>query len=76
MTHIHVSQDEETPEFWRVEETDQDEEVVSAIALFAGQDAEARAREYAQWRETRVRPAPDHREELVLRMAESHKRSS
>jgi hypothetical protein len=75
MTHIHVFQDEEAPEFWRVEETDQDE-IVSAIALFAGQDAEGRARKYAQLLQTRVGSALADREELVLGMAQPRKRSS
>jgi hypothetical protein len=74
MTDIYVSQDEEAPEFWRVEETNQDR-VICAIVLFAGQDAEGRAREYAQWLETRVGSALAAREELVQTMAQPRKRS-
>jgi hypothetical protein len=75
MTDIHVFQDEEAPEFWRVEETDNDE-VVCATTLFAGQHAERRAREYAQMLQKRVGSALADREELVLSMAQPRKRSS
>ena len=78
MSDILVFQDEEDPEFWRVEETD-DENVVCAIALFAGQEAERRAREYAQWLKSRTRVGPaitEESAELVLSMAQPRKRSS
>ena len=78
MSDIHVFQDEEDTEFWRVEETDHDE-VVCAIALFAGQEADRRAREYAQWLKSRTRIGPVITEasaELVLSMAQTRKRSS
>jgi hypothetical protein len=78
MSDIHVFQDEEDPEFWRVEETD-DEDGICAIALFAGQDAERRAREYAEWLKSPVRGGPAlavESAELVLAMAEPRKRSS
>jgi hypothetical protein len=78
MSDIHVFQDEVDPEFWRVEETD-DENGVCAIALFAGQDAERRAREYAHWSKSRTRIGPvitEESAELVLSMAQPRKRSS
>jgi hypothetical protein len=78
MSDIHVFQDEEAPEFWRVEETD-DENGVCAIALFAGQNAERHAREYAQWLKSRARVGPaiiEWSAELVLSMAQPRKRSS
>jgi hypothetical protein len=44
MTDIHEFRDKEDPEFWRVEEMDYD-----GRTPFAGQDAERRAGEYAEW---------------------------
>ena len=47
MSDVHVSQDNHDPECWRIEYMNYDRR-----GLFAGQDAERGAREYAQWLRT------------------------
>jgi hypothetical protein len=41
--------DKQYPTDWRVEAIDYENEGVGYIAIFAGPDAELRAREYAKW---------------------------
>jgi hypothetical protein len=47
MSDVHGFQDNHDPECWRVEGM-----VHDGRTLFAGQDAERRAREYAEWLES------------------------
>lgn len=45
-----VAQDKHFPSEWRVEAIDSDGDGDCFVALFGGPDSEARAREYAAWK--------------------------
>jgi hypothetical protein len=56
MSEIHVSQDKVVPDAWRVEHRDADDDRACAVTIFAGYQAERRAREYAERLKTRGTP--------------------
>jgi hypothetical protein len=53
MTDISVFRDKEHPEDWRVEHTDYNDDGGCTVTVFAAPDAEKRAREYAEWLESK-----------------------
>lgn len=54
MIRFEVVEDRHQPGCWRVEDIDFDGEGECHAALFIGNDAEARAREYADWKNAQV----------------------
>ena len=53
MSEIYVKPDKVVPRAWRAEVTDADGNGSCAVTIFAGFDAEKRAREYANWLRSR-----------------------
>ena len=49
-----VVEDRLSPGDWRVEAIDYQNEGICYVTIFAGPEAEARAREYAAWKRQRV----------------------
>jgi hypothetical protein len=58
MTDLSVFRDKEDPECWRVEDNDYDGDGSCTATIFAGQDAEKRARKYYNWLLSRGRRQP------------------
>lgn len=52
MADIHLLRDNRNPDSWRVEDTDADGDGACAVTIFAGYQAEQRARQYADWLRT------------------------